>query len=153
MLHFIKSLFSKNQPPREDNLIESELKVISEGLLNNWKIDYQDYWFPLVELPEHYEVLTFHVYESEIKKHEKLIIDILKKNNDFIYYVGENGNNKYSSSEIYWILFSETFVTNSTSQWVIYTSHENTVTFSGSLFDKELLPFLKSCDITLNPWS
>jgi len=117
-----------------------DIKEVRDKLKEKWAIEYRDYWIPLDgDIGEDTEFFNYRIFQKEfgMEKLKRLISDL---GHTFIYQlneanddeeVGVNEMDEYSGLELYY--------TNKDCDWVVYLSHENTITLAG----KSLLNALK----------
>ncbi len=113
-------------------LSESEEKEILKSLASRWKIT-DKYWYPLsLEKPENVEAFQDAYFEREVG-YDFLIQEFEKRKVDRIFEIREYG----ASFEIERTIFKPTYNgaegiwCSLTFDWVIYVSHESSITFSG----------------------
>lgn len=115
-------------------LSKKECDSIWEKLSSRWQID-KWYWFPLaIEKPDNVEGFQDSYFEKEVGA-EKLQAILRNQGVDKVYEIREYGANYelelsafepyYSGAEGFWC--DETF------DWIIYSSHESSITIGGWL--------------------
>lgn len=117
-------------------LSEKESESLRKKLSERWSVD--GYWFPLsVDKPENTEAFIADHFENDFgfEKLRQIVSELKIKR---VFEVNENNINYeieisvfepyYSGSEGFW--FDESF------DWLIYASHENSITFAGSILPK-----------------
>ena len=136
-------LQNKNLPladiPYKRVIAGSEADKLKEKFSLHWKYDNTSYWFPLMgdepkEISDKFFVM-FDFFEPYIKQFEK-IIGLPQAH---IYSFGANTfrpEHCIETTEIIDCSGSETIYTDKDFSWAIYFSHENTVSFAGSIVPK-----------------
>lgn len=118
-------------------LSDKESKIIREQLDNRWKIP-KHYWYPLTtEKPENVEAFQDAYFEKEIGK-EKLQEILYKHGIEKVFEIREDGldyefelsifNPYYNGAEGFWC--------DTNYDWIIYASHESSITIGGWLLDE-----------------
>jgi hypothetical protein len=123
--------------PYNRKLTQKESKSVLEKLNEAWAFD-GGFWNPLKEKCKLETIFLMENNFTEIDKEK--IIDYLKKKNKRFYTLDED-NNDYETEEIEIYRYGyETVYTNKKFEWIIYFSHEGTITFGGTL----LIDFIKN---------
>lgn len=136
--------------PYRRRLKEQEKEPIRAALLKKWNYD-GEYWDPIVENSPHPVVfiVTGNLTESDYEK----IIEFIKVNaKSNIFEITEDG----AFSEIEFSLFHpncyETVYVDNSYEWIIYGSHESTITFGGAALIKFIAKLFADRAHLLNKW-
>ena len=137
--------------PYRHRLTDKELLFVREQLLNSWNYD-GNYWNPL-DKKSPKETVFLMTNNLTTEDCNEILKFLISKSNDRIYEVTEDRVDyeiEFDSFDI--PLYDETIVTDETFEWVIYCSHEDTITFGGSW----LVDFVKKLFVDrpdkLNKW-
>jgi hypothetical protein len=123
--------------PYRRRLKTSEKKEIRQRLLEIWNYE-GDYWDPLVEKsPTEFLFLAkAHFTEQD---HQSIVQFISRNTSSFLLEITEDGNDaEIAPSEFHPDCY-ETIYCDYDYLWIVYGSHEGTITFAGD----QLLPFIK----------
>lgn len=115
-------------------------KEIRNKLNKTWGIPDRDYWIPLdfQALKSDIEYFEYHSFESNFGV-ENLKEIIQKINLGKIYEISEDlEDNEIKVYEIHGYEMLELFYTNESADWVVYLSHENTITIAGGSLLREI---------------
>jgi hypothetical protein len=128
-------------------------KSVEFKLKENWKINPSDFWIPLHGKVEentcYFEVEDF---ENNIG-YEKLTQIIKEMNTGTIYSFNEACEERVDT-EIYFVQYAllDIFFTNENAEWVIYQTHENTISFGGKELIDRIKSLWKNWEEKINPW-
>jgi hypothetical protein len=154
-IEFVNSMTIKNMSeveplPYRHRLSNEEMLFIRERLLVIWNYD-GDYWNPLDEKcpVETVFVMKDYLHQDDYNKIVAHLISISKSR---IYEVSEDRVDYEIEFDSFNPDLYETIVSDNTFEWVIYGSHEGTLTFGGKLltdFVKNLFAYRQEL---LNKW-
>lgn len=142
--------FERRLKEDESKRLENILKDTFD--FGSWK-DENYYWEPLSKTQN--KIRTIH-FEDDLFKQEDIqkIIDILKSiSGDRIYLLTEENINyevETSSFDIDWI---ESAYSDLTTSWLIYISHEGTITFAGEELTRRIESEMTEIIKYKNPWN
>lgn len=142
--------FERRLKEDESKRLENILKDTFD--FGSWK-DENYYWEPLSKTQN--KIRTIH-FEEDLFKQEDIqkIIDILKSiSGDRIYLLTEENINyevETSSFDIDWI---ESAYSDLTTSWLIYISHEGTITFAGEELTRRIESEMTEIIKYKNPWN
>jgi len=142
--------FERRLTDKECQTLETSLKTKFD--FGSWK-DENYYWEPLSKTLNQIPLVYF---EKELFKSEatQKIVDIIKSisGNKIFLLTDENINYEVdtSSLNVYWI---ESAYCNFESDWLIYISHEGTITFSGEVLLSQIENALPEIMMEKNPWN
>jgi|SRR6187200_3268289 len=109
-----------------------DIKEVRDKLKEKWAIEYRDYWIPLDgDIREDTEFFNYRIFQKEfgMEKLRGLISDL---GHVFIYELNEgNDDEKVGVIEMEDYSGLELYYTNEDCDWVVYLSHENTITIAG----------------------
>jgi len=135
----------------ERRLGKHESEKIRKSLSEKW--GYCKYWHPLIdgEIPAN----VLFVMTKYVSTYEGSIIDIIKKISLEKYYeISEFGDDyKYSKENFNLPLygwFGEIICCDDTFEWVVYESHEGTISFGGDKLVREIKELLKKYEVKFN---
>ncbi|WP_313385752.1 hypothetical protein [Chishuiella sp.] len=129
--------------------------TIEKKLYEKWKINIPFFWIPLddpIDVNLNNEICYFNYTKLKENYDIKIIENFIQTKNETIIVLNDF-NEKFTLEkiEIEKISGSDKFITNKNGDWVIYITHEDTITFAGiSLISKlkEWVDFEKM----KNPW-
>lgn len=123
--------------PYRRRLKDDEREKIRQVLIDKWKVD--GYWVPLIEASP--ELTTIFLDKDNLTEtDEKQIADFIKeKAEGRLYEITEEQLDYEIDQNEFDIDCYETFYCDKTFKWLIYGSHEGTITFGG----QELLDFIQ----------
>jgi hypothetical protein len=109
-----------------------DIAEVRDKLKEKWSIGYRDYWSPLNgDIREDTEFFNYQIFQKEfgMEKLGRLISDLGHTN---IYELNEaNDDEKVGVIEMEDYSGRELYYTNEDCDWVVYLSHENTITIAG----------------------
>lgn len=118
-------------------LSDKESKTILEKLKSRWKLP-ESYWYPLtIEKPEKVEAFQDAYFEKEVGA-EKLQKILSEHKVDKIYVIKEDGLDYEFELSVFEPYYSgaEGFWCDDNFDWIIYASHESSMTIGGWLLDE-----------------
>ncbi|EKT3964751.1 hypothetical protein AAIP55_002239 [Flavobacterium psychrophilum] len=127
--------------------------TVKFSLKEKWNINAYDFWIPLHGKVEentcYFEVEDF---ENNIG-YEKLTQIIKEINTGNIYSFNEAKEEKVYA-EIYFVQYTspDIFFTNENVEWVIYQTHEETISFAGKELIDRIKSLWKNWPEKINPW-
>jgi len=131
-----------------------ERKVL--GLLNEkWSVPINDYWIPLSSSPILPDIIYFNYDEFENEFGIKKLQNLVKENfsSELLETNEECEEFNIPIEDLAYMNGCEAYHTNKNLDWVMYMSHENTITFKG----EKLIALIKSnwsdWENWKNPWS
>jgi hypothetical protein len=131
-------------------LAEHESKKVRKILSEKW--GYDGYWHPLIEGDTPANVLF--LMDKYILPSEQLIIDVVKGISLKKYYAIDEGRCDYKQSienfNLHLYQGSETFCCDETFEWVVYGSHEGTISFGGAMLILQIKELLKDYNEKFN---
>jgi hypothetical protein len=142
--------FERRLTDEESERIETSLKEKFD--FGSWK-DKNYYWEPLSKTLNQIPLVYF---EKELFKSAvtQKIVDIIKSiSGDRIFLLTDENINyevDISSLSVYWI---ESAYCNFEADWLIYISHEGTITFSGEVLLSQIENALPEIMVEKNPWN
>lgn len=137
--------------PYRRKLSQSESENLREKLLTIWNFDGY-VWNPLQNKSP--KPTVFLSYENVTRKDEKEIKNIVKNllKTNRLYKVSETLIDYEMEFSLLNINLYEEMIFDDTFEWVIYGSHESTLTFGGDLFTKKIQELYKDRKEKLNQW-
>lgn len=124
--------------PYRHRLTDTEMLSVRKQLLKHWNFD-GNYWNPIDDKSP--KETVFLMEDNLTDEDRKKIVDYLISNsNERLYVVTEDRIDYEIEFDSFEIDLYETIVTDKTFEWVIYGSHEETITFGGIA----LINFIKS---------
>lgn len=140
---YVSKLTSNCRPislPYSRTITGEEKIHIREKLAERWNYHVGSYWDPLNETTKDETLFIMHKYMAQHQQDlSKSILNVY----GWIFRYGEGFIERYECVQADWLNFEysgrETIYTNRDTTWVIYLSHEGTVTFAG-----EILPNVKN---------
>ena len=136
--------------PYRHRLTDKEMLFVRQQLLNLWNYD-GGYWNPLDENSpkETVFLMTDNLTTEDCNEIRKFLIS---KSNARIYEVTEDRMDYEIEFDSFDIALYETIVTDKTFEWVIYGSHEDTITFGGSWLVDFIKKLFADRPDKLNKW-
>lgn len=154
-IEFINSRTTKNisqvEPmPYRRRLTDKEMLSVRKQLLDIWNFD-GDYWNPLDDKSP--KETIFLMEDNLTDDDNNKIIDFITSNsNKRIFEITEDRIDYELELDSFDLNLYETIITDKTYSWIIYGSHEDTLTFGGT----ELVDFIKTLFLDrqekLNKW-
>ena len=126
-----------------------KIKQFKDNLNVKWKFNNVGYWDPL---EQNSPLETIFLGENVFMKYEPCILKWIKSRSEDVYFFGEAGEAIVKSDEFNTVLSIETVASNFKADWIIYNSHEYTVTFGGEDLVSEIRKLLKTKTHLINKW-
>ncbi len=123
--------------PYQRVLTESEVNAVWETLREKWCIDRAEYWYPLSQTKQHVVAFDADAFHGAVPT-EALIRELNATNVKRIFELREYGPNFVQETEAFEPVYTgaEGYWTSRVVDWVLYASHESTVTLAGSLMER-----------------
>ncbi len=130
IVYLDSEIIVKQEPlPYRRRLTKEESEKVRKALKNHWGFQ-GDYWDPLEKLSPQPTVFLSKEYITD-KDYLQIISTIKKLASDRLYEVVEDGRDAEIEFSSFHPDCYETIYCDGTWQWIVYGSHEGTVTFGG----------------------
>ena len=128
---------------------------LEKTLSEKWKINIRSFWIPLddpIDVNFNDEICYFNFTELKENYNIKELENFIQSKYDNVFVLNDY-NEKFVLKEIEFdnISGSDKFITNENGDWVVYITHENTITFAGKTLISELKKW-NSFEEMKNPW-
>jgi len=126
-----------------------EAEKVRKELHVKWNYN-GDYWCPLIGVEP---IKTLFLMKKNIIPFKKDIIDKVMHISKRRYYeIEETGDDYKYSIHSFDLDLYETICCDNTFSWVVYGSHENTISFGGELLIQKIESLFSHCEDILNKW-
>ena len=133
-----------------EQILGTEASTISRQAMKLWGYADDQYWDPLEKRSPN-TVMFFR--QDIVFKYEKAFVQIIQNKEPFVYFYGEVGCWKSNAMQLKTVFALESIVAGPLFDWVIYQSHEATVTFGGHWLIDEVCNMLSPEEVAqANQW-
>jgi hypothetical protein len=128
-------------------------EIVKFSLKEKWNINPYDFWIPLHGKVEE-NTCYFEVEDFENNIGYEKLTQIIKEINTGNIYSFNEAKEEEVYEEIYFLQYtsSDIFFTNENVEWVIYQTHEETISFAGKELIDRIKSLWKNWSEKINPW-
>lgn len=136
--------------PYQRRLKEDEIVALRNKLLEKWLFD-GEYWYPLVDVNP--GRMVFIRKENFTESDYHMIIDFIRMHAcELIYELDEAGDDEEIEFSLFHPDCYETVYVDEKMEWIVYGSHESTITFGGEVLVSFIEELFSTRKEKLNSW-